>query len=221
MGRTVKVLMTQFVTHDVRRFIVEKPRGFKFVPGQGTLIALDKRGMKDDPHPFTPTSLGDDRVLEFTIKRYAAHHGLTEKLHRAAPGERIMIGDVFGTIRYKGPGVFIAGGAGITPFVAILRDQARRGKLAGCSLLFSNKTAADVIVEKELRHTLGGRSVFTLTRETRPGYERGRINAEFLNKHVKNFRQAFYVCGPHQFAEDIIEALRKLGADPEGLVLEE
>jgi ferredoxin-NADP reductase len=221
MSHEVRILMTEFVTHNVRRFILEKPRGFEFVPGQGALVALHKLGMKNDPHPFTPTSLGDDRVLELTIKGYPDHHGLTDKLHRMTAGETIMIGDVFGTIQFKGPGVFIAGGAGITPFVAILRQQARLNDLAGCSLLFSNKTQADVILEKELRHYLGAKCIFTLTQEARPGYERGRINADFIKRHVKNFKQTFYVCGPREFVDDVKTALNELGAKPESLVFEE
>jgi len=221
MSSTAKVLMTEYVTHDVRRFVIEKPRGMKFVPGQGALVALNKRGMRNDPHPFTPTSLGDDLVLEFTIKGYPRRRGLTEKLHRLRAGDTVEIGEVFGAIRYKGPGVFIAAGTGITPFVAILRDQARRGKLGGSSLIFSNKMARDAILQEELMHTLDGRCVFTLTREARPGYARGRINAAMLRKHVKNFRQAFYVCGPEKFVEGMRAALGRMGAAAESVVFEE
>ncbi|WDR00201.1 hypothetical protein PSC71_05305 [Devosia sp. J2-20] len=32
------------------------------------------------------------------------------------------MGDAWGTIQYQEPGTFIAGGAGVTPFIAILRD---------------------------------------------------------------------------------------------------
>ena len=69
----------------------------------------------------------------------------------------------FGTISYQGPGVFIAGGAGITPFLAMLRDLARRGELDRQTLIFSNKAPRDVICEKELRHLLGERCILTCT----------------------------------------------------------
>jgi len=39
--------MTEFVTHDVKRFIVEKPEGFSFKPGQATEIAINKEGLKE------------------------------------------------------------------------------------------------------------------------------------------------------------------------------
>jgi predicted ferric reductase len=36
---------------------------------------------------------------------------------------------MFGAIEYKGEGVFIAGGAGVTPFIAILRQLQADDKL--------------------------------------------------------------------------------------------
>jgi cytochrome-b5 reductase len=221
MPAAATILMTEFVTHDVKRFVIQKPRGFKFVPGQGTLVAINKPGLEGDAHPFTPTSLADDRVLEFTIKGYPQHQGLTEKLHRLRPGDQLLLGDVFGTIRYKRPGVFIAGGAGITPFIAILRQLARDGRLDSCSLIFSNKTRDDIILEQEFRHYLGDRCTFTLTQDRRQGYDCRKVDGPFLRKKVRNFRQAFYLCGPPQMVEDVGAALRRLGAKPDHLVFEQ
>jgi cytochrome-b5 reductase len=215
------LLMSEFVTHDVKRFILEKPADFKFAPGQGALVAINQPGLREDGHPFTPTSLADDKVLEFTIKGYPEHHGLTEKLHALQPGAELVLGDVFGTIQYQGPGVFIAGGAGITPFIAIFRQLAREGKLAGHSLIFSNKTRDDVILEREFRHYLGDRCLFTLTRESAPGYEKRRIDAKFLKEKIHDFGQAFYVCGPPSFVEGITQLLQTFGAKADSVVFEQ
>ena len=221
MSDIATLLMSEFVTHDVKRFVLEKPADFTFAPGQGALVAINQPGLREDGHPFTPTSLTDDKVLEFTIKGYPEHHGLTEKLHRLRPGDKLLLSDVFGTIQYQGPGVFIAGGAGITPFIAILRDLGRRGKLAGNSLIFSNKTRDDIILEKELRHYLGDRCTFTLTHESRPGYERRLVDEAFLKEKVRDFKQAFYVRGPPQMVEDVGGIFRRLGAKPNHIVFEQ
>jgi cytochrome-b5 reductase len=221
MADVATILMTEFVTHDVKRFIVEKPQGFKFAPGQGTLVSINRPELLEDQHPFTPTSLADDKVLEFTIKGYPAHHGLTERLHKLRPGDQLVLGPVFGTIRYKRPGVFIAGGAGITPFIAILRQLSRDGKLKGNTLLFSNKTHGDVILERELRHYLGDRCHFTLTQDRQPGYDNRRIDAAYLKEKVRNFKQAFYVCGPPPMVDGLTQDLQKLGARPGSVVFEQ
>ncbi|MGC9455756.1 MAG: flavodoxin reductase [Phycisphaerae bacterium] len=216
---TVRILMTGFVTHNVKRFVIERPDGYDFSPGQATEMALPDAA--DDGHPFTFTSLTDDRVLEFTIKGYFDHDGMTKKLHSKGPGDELLIGDSWGAITYRGPGVFIAGGAGVTPFIAILRRLRAEGKADGHRLLFSNHSSADVICEKEFRDMLGDDFVSTLTREEAPGHLHGRINADFLKEHVDDFSQNFYVCGPDPFVADINDALKDLGAKPDSLVFEE
>jgi len=221
MNFKAPILMTEFVTHDVKRFVLRKPKGFKFVPGQGALLAINKPGLRDEAHPFTPTSSPGDPVLEFTIKGYPRRRGLTGRLHKLAPGDELLIKAVFGDIRYKGPGVFIAAGTGITPFVGILRQLRKAGKLAGNMLIFSNKTWADIILERELRDALGGRCIFTLTREKRSGYENRRIDARFLREKVRDFSRRFYVCGPAQFIAEVNAALLKLGAQRGKLVYDE
>ncbi|WP_324779009.1 ferredoxin reductase domain-containing protein [Thiobacillus sedimenti] len=220
MNHNVNLLMSQFVTHDVKRFIVSKPPGFAAVPGQGVELAIDRPGLAKQGRPFTPTGLADDRVLEFTIKGYADHAGVTQALHALEPGAKLLMSEPFGTIRYEGPGVFIAGGAGITPFLAILRDLARRRELAKQTLIFSSKSPRDVICEKELRHLLGERCLLLSTGVAAPGYVHRRVDRAFLEETVGDFDQRFYVCGPPPFMDAVNGALTQLGARSESLVFE-
>lgn len=221
MNTTVNLLMSQFVTHDVKRFIVSKPAGFSVAPGQGVELAINRPGLSEQGRPFTPTGLADDRVLEFTIKGYADHaDGVTRRLHQLEPGAELLMSEPFGTISYQGPGVFIAGGAGITPFLAILRDLARRGELEKQTLIFSNKMPRDVICEKELRHLLGERCLLLCTGVEAPGYAHRRVDRAYLEETITDFDQRFYVCGPPPFMEAVNAALTDLGAQVESLVFE-
>jgi ferredoxin-NADP reductase len=217
-----KILMTEFVTHDVRRFVVEKPGPtYTFVPGQATEVAIDESGWGDKKRPFTFTSLNEDEVLEFTIKGYPEHSGVTEKLHSLGPGAELLLGDVWGTINYKGPGTFIAGGAGITPFIAIFRDLVRQNDLEGNSLIFSNKTSRDVVLEKELREVFAPRSLhLILTEESSPLYEEAYIDRDYIESTVGGLSQNFYVCGPPKFVEDVQSYLLDLGASSDSVVFE-
>lgn len=219
--QTVTLLMSEFVTHDVKRFVVTKPSGFTFQPGHGVELAINQPEWKDESRPFTPTSFVDDKVLEFTIKQYPTHEGVTHKLHNLLPGTELFISESFGTISYRGPGVFLAGGAGITPFIAILRELARATDIDRNTLIFSNKTSADIICEKELRYYLGNRCILTCTSAKAPGYENRRIDKAFLTEHIDNFDQPFYVCGPPGFMESVNGALKELGADPQSLIFEQ
>jgi ferredoxin-NADP reductase len=221
MQYTSSLLMTEFVTHDVKRFIIERPEGLSYTPGQGVELAIKHPDWENEGRPFTPTSLKNDRVLEFIIKAYPQHKGVTEQLHKLESGEPVTISDSFGTISYKGPGTFIAGGAGVTPFIAILRDLAQQGNLAGHSLLFSNKTPDDIICEKEFRHYLGNRFVPICTDKNFAGYEHHMIDKAYLEETIKDFSQHFYVCGPPAFIDSVNEALKELGASPDALVFEQ
>jgi len=222
MDFTVTLLMSEFVTHDVKRFIVSKPKDFVHEPGQGVELVIDAPRWRDEEgRPFTPTSLPTDQVIEFTIKRYPEHEGVTAQLHTLQPGAQLLMSKPFGTIQYKGPGVFIAAGAGITPFLGILRQAAQQGDLQNQQLIFANKTAADIICEKELRHYLGEKCILTLSREDVKGYRHGRISSEMLRETISNFGQYFYVCGPDEFVEDMNRMLKDLGAKPDLLVFEE
>ena len=222
MTQSSTILMTEFVTHDVKRFILTKPSDFDFEPGQGVKIMIDEpKWRKDEDHPFTPTSRRDDKVLEFIIKKYSDREGITNRLHSLDVGAKLLLSEPFGTIVYKGSGVFLAAGAGVTPFIAMSRHLAQRGKIGSNALIFSNKTPADVICEKELRHYFESRCILTCTRESAPGYENRRITAAFLKEKITDFNQHFYVCGPDSFVEQIKRSLNELGARPDAVVFEE
>jgi len=221
MEYSVKILMTEFVTHNVRRFVVEKPLRFKFIPGQATDCTIDLPGWKDKKNPFTFTSLNRDKVLEFTIKGYSERGGVTKELHELKPGTHLIIRKPFGTIHYHEKGVFFAGGAGITPFIAIFRQLQLDGILTGNSLFFSNKTSRDVILEQELRDMFGSELVLTLTEEKKEGYEHGKLDRSFLEKRIENFSSFFYLCGPKAFVKSMKETLVDLGVHNKKIILEE
>jgi hypothetical protein len=217
---TVKLLETRQVTHDVKEFRFEKPKGYTFVPGQATDLTINKPGYTDKKNPFTFTGYNDDPFIQFTIKRYPDHHGVTDQLHQLQPGDTVIVHDVWGAIEYHGPGVFLAGGAGITPFLAILRQLHREKKAEGNTLFFSNKTAADIIEHQQLLDILGVSANFILSQDNSPGYLHTRIDKAFLKAQVTNFKQPFYICGPDQMVADLTNTLKELGADPESVVFE-
>lgn len=216
----VKILMTEFVTHDVKRFILEKPKDFEFIPGQATLLSIPKPDWEKKFREFSFTSLNDDGVLEFTIKAYPDHNGFTKQLHSLQPGDEVVVHAPFGTIQYQGKGVFLAGGAGITPFIAMLRHLHKTNQIMGNTLIFSNKEAKDVILEKEFRQMLGNDLVLTLTRDDAKGYEHGRISKEMIQKYVKDLNQKFYICGPDPFVIDLKKMLESMGVKEENIVAE-
>jgi ferredoxin-NADP reductase len=216
----VKVLAVKTVTHNVRSYTVEKPAGFIYHPGQATELSLLKPGWEKEKRPFTFTSLPESDHLEFTIKSYTDHDGVTNQLFKVQPGDLFEIGDAWGAIEYKGEGVFIAGGAGVTPFIAILRYLNKQNKVGNNQLFFSNKTLKDIILKHEFEEMLGINFVNIITQEDSEAYYHGIIDKTFLVQNIYNFKQPFYVCGPDAFTADILHALKELGAEPDSLVFE-
>ncbi len=221
MNRTiVKVLEARFITHNVKRFVVEKPLNFDFIPGQAIHISINLPEWRDQLRPFTFTSLRESNFLEFMIKIYDDHKGVTNMLGRTNADDELILHDVLGAIQFNKPGVFIAGGTGITPFIAIFRELYKNNQLRGNRLIYTNQTSDDVIMGEELHHMFKQDFVNVLTRQGIVGYVGKRIDRNFLIENIVDFSQNFYVCGPDNLVKDIINHLTNLGADPETLIFD-
>ena len=103
-----------------------------------------------EKRPFTFTCLPNDDYLEFTIKTYPSHKGVTNELLQLKQEDELILHDVFGAIAYKGEGVFIAGGAGVTPFISIFRFLRSKNEIGGNKLIFANKRKADIILKARI-----------------------------------------------------------------------
>ncbi len=215
----LKILNTYYITHNVKSFLLEKPKDFEYTPGQSALISINLPGWEDQIRPFTFTSLQHWNHLEFIIKINEDHKGVTSQLGKLNAGAELLLHKVYGTIRYKGPGIFIAGGTGITPFIAIFRALFESGNLRNLALLYSNKTKDDIILHDELTKMLGPAYRNVFTQEGVIGFRERRIDRKFLIETIGDFSSRFYVCGPEIFTEEICDALISLGADPEFLII--
>ncbi len=217
----VKILDTEYVTHNVRRFKVSKPESYKYKPGQATDVVINLPEWKEERRPFTFTSLNEWDHLEFTIKIYSDHNGVTNKLGTLQVGDELILHDIWGAIHYKGEGTFIAGGAGVTPFIAIFRQLQKDGKIGNNKLIFSNRTSKDIILKDEFEKMLGTNFINTLTDEKSEKYDNRRINESYLKEKIKDFSQYFYICGPDAMIESIKTELLNIGANEDKIVIEQ
>jgi hypothetical protein len=221
MEQKIKLKKIEFVTHNVLRLLTEKPEGFTFKPGQATMMAIDKDGLRDEKRPFTFTNLPDDDELEFTIKVYPSHNGMTEHLPNLKVGNQLSVGDVWGAINYQGKGSFIAGGAGVTPFIAILKDLLQKDQLKGNKLFFANSEAKDIIYKNNLEAWLGEDLHCILSDEEHEAYEKGYISQKFLEKHNLDVNKNVYLCGPQPMMDAVKTDLFAMGLPKSHLVTED
>ena len=216
----VRIIETGNITHDVKFIRVKKPVGYSYKPGQATDVSINKEGMKDELRAFTFTSLTDASYLEFIIKKYPSHNGVTEAIHRLVPDDELILHEVFGDISYKGKGLFIAGGAGVTPFISILRDLNRKNELSENKLIFANRTSSDIILAKELDRMLGNNLINILSDEKNPAYQYGFIEEELLKKHISGSDTKIYLCGPPAMMENVLKHLKAIGYPEEEVVMD-
>jgi len=216
----VKVRSIQHILHDVLQIVVDKPQHYNFTPGQATEIAINKSGWEDEKRPFTFTSLPDSDYLEFTIKTYPSHLGVTNQLLQLQKNDELILHDVFGTIAYKGEGVFIAGGAGVTPFICIFRYLKSKKELGHNRLIFANKTKEDIILAEEFKKYLGENFIVILSDEKTDEYAHGQITEPFLKANISDTNQQFYVCGPPPMMDAVQKQLSNLGISKKSITVE-
>ena len=99
MAHTVKILATEMLNHNVKRFTTERPQGLNYTPGQAVLVESPE--MKVGKRPFTFTGLLTAPELEFTIKLYHDHHGVTDHLTDYKPGDTLKFANPLGAINIK------------------------------------------------------------------------------------------------------------------------
>ena len=176
--------------------------------------------MERQTSPVFIYQFAKSKYLEFIIKLYRDHDGVTKMLGTINTGGELILHVVYGTLDYEGPGVFLAAGTGIAPFIAIFRDLYNRNLIKGNRLIYVNKTSQDIIMGEELYKMLKKNFINVLTRENTIGYVGKRIDRKFLIENSNDFGQHFYVCGPDNFVKDITKYLLDLRADADTLVFE-
>ncbi|MGD0812610.1 MAG: FAD-binding oxidoreductase [Verrucomicrobiota bacterium] len=110
--------------------------------------------------------------------------------------------------------ICIAGGSGVTPFRAFVREATRRKLSTKITILYSVRTTNEIIFNGEFTELQAenGNFIFdvTCTRLT-PEHEwtgrRGRLNVEWVREHLGDLgKTIFYACGPTA----MVEAAEKL-----------
>ena len=219
--KQVKILSIENATHDVVHIKTEKPQGISYLPGQAVDVSINKPNLEKELRAFTFTSHPSDEYLEFFIKTYPERNGVTKQIKKLKPNDTLFIGEVFGDIEYKEEGIFIAGGAGITPFIAILKDINQQNKLHNNKLIFANKTSDDIIEEAFFNRLLGKNFINVLSEEEKKGYEHGYITKELIKSQMENQNTCFYLCGPPPMMNAVLKQLKEIGIKDSKIVKEQ
>ncbi|MEQ8469928.1 MAG: hypothetical protein RIC35_02015 [Marinoscillum sp.] len=207
MKYTEKILKNEWLAYNVVNLKVSKPAGFEYNVGDAVEIKVGD----EEPGPFTMTNLPTRNELEFVIRIYEDHHGKTEAISKLKEGDEISFTEPFNTFKPKERALFLAGGTGITPFIAIMRAMHLKGTLEDCLLFFSNKSRKDLFMEDELVEMMGDNYQNVITDDKEDPTYYGNIDEGFLKTRINDLTRPVLVCGPPPFSEAMAKALKNIG----------
>ncbi len=212
------------VTHDMRHLVLRmvEPDEIKFFPGQYMDIAIPGT---DEVRSFSManTSSRESGLLEFVIKVYPDGHFSEFLAQTLAEGDRLDITGPFGVFTLRegeNDLVFVGGGAGMAPILALLRTLAERGLNRKATFFYGARTAQDLCFEAELRELENKLPDFRyIPALSEPGNneewdgETGLIT-DVVKRHASDLRGAHaYVCGPPPMVEAALPLLATLGVE--------
>jgi ferredoxin-NADP reductase len=204
-------------TPSVKSYRLELPIWMPHLPGQHYDVRLTAPDGYTAQRSYSIASSPlDEGAIELTIDCLADgevspyfHEVLTE-------GDQVEVRGPFAScFVWRGdepaPVLLVGGGSGVVPLMAMLRHRRRALPAVPMRLVYSVRTAADVIYAGEL----GADAVLTYTREPPPGWtgDTGRIDRGLIASAAGGARIA-YVCGSNGFVEAASGLLLEAGLAP-------
>jgi predicted ferric reductase len=224
--RPFRIAQVERESHNAWTLRIAPPEGaqpFTYLPGQFQFLTfLDSKGLPREEHPFTisssPTSAGYHAA---TIKESG---DFTALIGGVRAGDRIGVQGPFGHFSYalhpqERELVFIAGGVGITPFMAMLRHMLDSGADVSVVLICANRHERDILFRQELDDIAAGarpqlKVVHVLSAPERDWTgEKGHVDVPMIRRHVASLGpdKTFYICGPPGMTAALIGDLVRAG----------
>jgi ferredoxin-NADP reductase len=212
-------------------FHFEKPAGFDFKPGQSADLTLPNPPETDAEGNVRTFSIAsapfEDQLMFATRMRDTA---FKRSLKKMPLGTVVKMDSAMGSFTlHKNsakPGVFLAGGIGVTPFSSIVRQADHDRAPHKLYLFYSNRRPEDapfVEVLQNLEKTNPQfRFIATMTEMRRSkktwNGETGRIDQELLSKYLNELRgPIYYVAGPPALVGGMRKMLVASGVDEDDI----
>jgi ferredoxin-NADP reductase len=206
---------------------VQMPEWPGHLAGQHVDVRLTAEDGYQAQRSYSIASPPDDSRLAITVERLEDGEVSQYLVGELKVGDKLELrGPIGGYFVWK-PGdarplLFIAGGSGIVPLMAMIRQRALVGDMAPARLLYSSRNFEEIIYRTELERLAGAGNrltvAHTLTRE-RPGGWTGyarRIDRDMVGDVAwpKEQSPLVFVCGPTSFVETAAGLLVNSGYNP-------
>ncbi len=205
-------------TPTVKSFRISVPMWIPQVPGQHYEVRLTAPdGYRAQRSYSIGSSPLDEDEVELTIDRLADGE-VSPYFHDVlVVGDQVEVRGPFTSYfvwRGESPVALVGGGSGVVPLMAMLRDRRRSAPELPMRLVYSVRSADDVIYADEL----GEDAVLTYTREPPEGWSghRGRIDAALIDEVCSLLADGVaFVCGSNGFVETGSQLLMSAGFAPD------
>jgi ferredoxin-NADP reductase len=204
-------------TPTVKSFRLELPMWMPHLPGQHYDVRLTAPDGYSAQRSYSIASSPlDEGSIELTIDRLADGE-VSPYFHDVVQeGDQVEVRGPFASYfvwRGESPVLLLGGGSGVVPLMAILRHRRRTMPELPMRLVYSVRTAADVIYADEL----GDEALVTYTREPPAGWagHEGRIDASLIASAGCPPAATAFVCGSNGFVESASALLLASGFAPE------
>jgi len=203
-------------TPRVKSFRIELPMWMPHLPGQHYDVRLTAPdGYRAQRSYSVASSPLDEGEIELTIDRLDDGE-ISPYFHDVVvEGDQVEVRGPFASYfvwRGEAPVLLVGGGSGVVPLMAILRHRRRAMPELAMRLVYSVRSAEDVIYAGELDDD----AVLTFTREPPEGWagHTGRIDAGLIAQGGIEAGTAF-ICGSNGFVEAATGFALAAGFDPQ------
>jgi ferredoxin-NADP reductase len=203
-------------TPRVKSFRIELPMWMPHLPGQHYDVRLTAPdGYRAQRSYSVASSPLDEGEIELTIDRLDDGEVSPYFHDVVVEGDRVEVRGPFASYfvwRGEEPVLLVGGGSGVVPLMAMLRHRRRTMPELGMRLVYSVRSADEVIYADEL----GEDAVITFSREPPDGWtgHTGRIDARLIEEARLDSGTAF-VCGSNGFVEAAARLLLATGFEPQ------
>jgi len=225
--QVAKVVSVRQETPRTRTLVLDLPRWQGHRAGQHVDVRLVAEDGYQAQRSYSIASAPEDGTVALTVERLDDGEVSPYLCDVLQPGAGVEVrGPIGGYFvwepRLRSPLALIAGGSGIVPLMAMLREHARAGAIARAAvpvrLLYSARTLDDVIYRAELEQLDDPPHVevaLALTRQAPPGWSgyHRRIDRAMLEavSWPPSAEPDVYVCGPTPLVESVATLLVELG----------
>jgi ferredoxin-NADP reductase len=202
-------------TPQVKTFRIEVQMWMPHLPGQHYDVRLTAPdGYRAQRSYSIASSPLDEGQVELTIDRLEDGE-VSPYFHDVlVEGDQVEVRGPFASYfvwRGESPVLLVGGGSGVVPLMAILRHRRRTMPDLPMALVYSVRSAEDVIYAGEL----GEEAILTFTRRPPEGWEghTGHIDAALIAAAGIESGTAF-VCGTNEFVEAAVGLVLGVGFEP-------